>query len=272
MTQHDYNLVNQAGSLFRSDLNNALLATVTHNSGDTEPTTMYAHMFWMDTTTGKLKQRNTANTAWIEVLTTVNMHLATTKNPPVALDEFIVADSENGYALRKVLWSSMQAPAAFPSGTRMFFQQLAAPTGWTKDYSTTFNNSAMRVVSSTGGSVLTETVVGTGGTDLFTTLFGTSKSSASYTLTITDMPTHNHGGATGGQSASHYHSSYSSGPTGVRTDIIQGYAASNNTSNTGWASNDHTHPISSQGSGGGHAHTLSNMNLKYTDTIIAQKD
>jgi len=45
--------------------------------------------------------------------------------------------------------------AAFPSGTRMIFQQTSAPTGWTKDTSDT-NQRALRVVSgsaSSGGSV-----------------------------------------------------------------------------------------------------------------------
>ncbi|QDP68205.1 MAG: hypothetical protein Unbinned1007contig1000_17 [Prokaryotic dsDNA virus sp.] len=44
---------------------------------------------------------------------------------------------------------------AFPSGTRMIFQQTSAPTGWTKDTSDT-NQRALRVVSgsaSSGGSV-----------------------------------------------------------------------------------------------------------------------
>lgn len=47
---------------------------------------------------------------------------------------------------------------AFPSGTKMLFQQTSAPTGWTKV--TTHNDKALRVTSgtvSTGGSVAFET-------------------------------------------------------------------------------------------------------------------
>lgn len=55
MSQHDYDLANQAGAAFRSDLNAALAAIVTNNSGATEPTTTYAHMWWSDTTSGILK-------------------------------------------------------------------------------------------------------------------------------------------------------------------------------------------------------------------------
>lgn len=69
MSQHDYNIANQAGAGFRADLNSALLAIVSANSAATEPATMFAYQYWADTTTGILKQRNAANTAWISILT-----------------------------------------------------------------------------------------------------------------------------------------------------------------------------------------------------------
>ena len=68
MAQHDYDLANQAGAAFRSDLNAALAAIVTNNSGATAPETTYAHMWWADTTAGILKRRNAANSAWISVM------------------------------------------------------------------------------------------------------------------------------------------------------------------------------------------------------------
>ena len=64
MSQHDYSLANQAGAAFRSDLNNALGAVVSLNSGATEPATTFAYMMWVDTTTGYLKQRNSTNNGW----------------------------------------------------------------------------------------------------------------------------------------------------------------------------------------------------------------
>lgn len=69
MSQHDMSLADQSGASFRADLNNALGALVTNNSGATEPTDTFAYMWWADTTTGILKQRNSANNAWISVLT-----------------------------------------------------------------------------------------------------------------------------------------------------------------------------------------------------------
>lgn len=64
MAQHDYILNDQNGANFRADLNSALSAIVSQNSGLLEPTTMVAYMMWADTTTNTLKQRNSTNTAW----------------------------------------------------------------------------------------------------------------------------------------------------------------------------------------------------------------
>jgi len=80
MAQHDYNIANQSGLAFRTDLNNALAAIVSNNSGATEPSTMFAYQWWPDTTTGLLKIRNAANSAWVTVgtLATANLGLLTT--------------------------------------------------------------------------------------------------------------------------------------------------------------------------------------------------
>jgi hypothetical protein len=65
MAQHDYVIANQSGSSFRSDLNNALSAIVSQNSGASAPSTTYAYQTWADTTAGVMKMRNGANSAWI---------------------------------------------------------------------------------------------------------------------------------------------------------------------------------------------------------------
>jgi len=118
MSQHDYVIANGTGAAVRSDINSALQAIVTNNSGPAEPAVTYAYMFWPDTTTDKLKMRNGANTAWIEIgsLETANLgHLT----------------------------------SYFAAGTKMLFYQAAPPTGWTKD--TSNNDKALRVVSGVGG-------------------------------------------------------------------------------------------------------------------------
>ena len=51
MAQHDYNIANQGFPAFRTDLNNALSAIQTTNSGTSRPTGAVAGQLWLDTTT-----------------------------------------------------------------------------------------------------------------------------------------------------------------------------------------------------------------------------
>jgi hypothetical protein len=78
VAQHDYVIANGTGAAVRSDLNGALAAIATNNSGATEPTTTYAYQWWPDTTTGLLKIRNAANSAFVTVgtLASTNLGLA----------------------------------------------------------------------------------------------------------------------------------------------------------------------------------------------------
>jgi len=67
VAQHDYSIANQSGAAFRQDLNNALAAIVSINSGSTAPATTFAYMLWLDTAAGQVKQRNAANNAWVVI-------------------------------------------------------------------------------------------------------------------------------------------------------------------------------------------------------------
>ena len=96
MAQHDYVLDNQSGAEFRADLNNALSAIVSQNSGAFEPTTTYAYMLWADTTSNQLKQRNAANTDWVvlqELDGTLLMESGTENNPGLAF----ASDKDTGF-------------------------------------------------------------------------------------------------------------------------------------------------------------------------------
>ena len=75
MSQADYIVSNGTGASVRSDLNGQLAAIVSNNSGATEPATMYAYQWWPDTTSGLLKQRNSANNAWITIGTLASTNL-----------------------------------------------------------------------------------------------------------------------------------------------------------------------------------------------------
>lgn len=78
MATHDYVIANGTGAAVRSDLNDALAAIVSNNSSATEPATTYAYQWWADTTTGLLKIRNAANSAWVTIgtLASTNFGLA----------------------------------------------------------------------------------------------------------------------------------------------------------------------------------------------------
>ena len=73
--QADYVVSNGTGAAVRSDINGQLAAIVSNNSGATEPATMYAYQWWPDTTTGLLKQRNSANSAWVTIGTLASTNL-----------------------------------------------------------------------------------------------------------------------------------------------------------------------------------------------------
>lgn len=68
MAQNDMIIDDQDGLSFLADLNAVIASLVSSSSGATEPATMYAYQWWADTTSGWLKQRNAANSAWINKL------------------------------------------------------------------------------------------------------------------------------------------------------------------------------------------------------------
>ena len=107
MAQHDYDIANQSGSSFRADLNNALDAIVSNNSGSSEPSTKFAYEWWIDTSNNLLKLRNSANNAWITIpisitadnstpgALTVNGNLTTTGSVDIDGQELILdADAD----------------------------------------------------------------------------------------------------------------------------------------------------------------------------------
>lgn len=67
MAQHDKVIADQLTPALRADLNNALLAEATLNSGSTAPSPSYQYQLWADTSTGRLRQRNFNNASWIEI-------------------------------------------------------------------------------------------------------------------------------------------------------------------------------------------------------------
>ncbi len=61
------NIANQGFPATRADLNNALQALASNNSGASAPSTTFANQWWYDEANNKLYIRNEANNAWIQV-------------------------------------------------------------------------------------------------------------------------------------------------------------------------------------------------------------
>lgn len=135
-------------------------------------------------------------------------------------------------------WTSAAA-AAFDAGTRLGFQQTAAPTGWTKDTTAGLNDSIMRIVTGAASS---------GGSTAFST-FNAQTVVGATTLSLSQIPSHTH--------------TYNGGNN--FNNVVTGLGgATIIASGTGIATG-------SAGSGGSHDHSIT-TSIKYYDFIIASKN
>ena len=173
--------------------------------------------------------------------------------------------------------------AVFASGTKMLFQQTAAPTGWTKD--TTHNDKALRITSGTvgtGGSVAFETAFAsqTPAGSVSTSVSGTV---ANHSLSISQIPAHQHFIVNNRNVANRSDSDPST------TNYLDRGAQHNPEGDEKYLLRFHSTVAdrgltSSTGSGSAHNHgwsgtatstftgTAINLDVNYVDVIIATKD
>ena len=201
-------------------------------------------------------------------------------------DSQVLAWNNTGSTWEPQTVSGGGGAGGFPSGTKMLFQQTAAPTGWTKE--TTHNNKALRVVSGTASS---------GGSVDFETAFSASRtvsgSVADHTLILSEIPIHNHGAGTL-EADSHSHSISGGSYNVSRFDGDFGGDRSNNVDREAPIESDFTQftitvpnstgdsgalgvsgSTADAGGGGSHNHGWSgsvNLDVQYVDLIIATKD
>lgn len=138
MAQHDYSIANQSGLAFRQDLNNALAAIVSQNSGATEPSTTYAYQWWADTTTGLLKIRNAANSAWVTVGTLASANLGLLSSSTAASTYLALA----GGTVTGALEIGTTGSLVFEGSTADGFETTLAVTDPTADNTITLPNSS----------------------------------------------------------------------------------------------------------------------------------
>jgi hypothetical protein len=165
-------------------------------------------------------------------------------------------------------WATISTKA-FPTGTRMSFQQTAAPTGWTKDTTAGLDNSAMRIVTGSvvnGGSVNFTTAFASQTPSGSVSITAVSGSAGATTLTTPQIPSHTHS-ITEGQA-------FPPGPTPT-IDVLPGsFAPPGLTANTDAAGGggSHTHPFSFSSGSGTFTGDAINLAVKYYDFIIATID
>jgi hypothetical protein len=193
-------------------------------------------------------------------LTTLTANNVILGNGTSAVNFVSPGSSGNVLTSNGTTWTSAIPAVEFASGTRLTFNQTAAPTGWTKDTST--NNAGFRLVS---GSV------SSGGSLDFTTAFSSSTavtvssvsgSAGATTLSTPQIPSHTHTvtGPTTTDADSYATQSFFVGQPAGRPNTTFTSAA------TG-GGGSHTHPFSfSSGAG------TVDLSVKYVDLIIAQKN
>lgn len=160
--------------------------------------------------------------------------------------------------------------SSFPAGTRMSFQQTAAPTGWTKDTTAAINNSALRIVTGSvvnGGSVDFTTAFASQTPTGSVTISSVSGSAGATTLTVPQIPSHNHPHPA-------YDDGDNPGPPSAFYGIINNLNnfTGNRVVGSQGGDGSHTHPFSFSSGSGTFSGNAINLAVKYRDFIIASKD
>jgi hypothetical protein len=180
VAQHDYVIANGTGAAVRSDINGALGAIATNNSGATEPTTTYAFQLWADTTTGLLKIRNAANSAWVELLELDGEFGSKTFNGNITLNaqgdlRFADSDSSN--------WLAFQAPATVASNVTWTLPNADGSSNQTLVTNGSGTLSWASPLLSSGGTITGALEIGSAGSLVFE---GSTADGNETTLAVTD--------------------------------------------------------------------------------------
>lgn len=166
----------------------------------------------------------------------------------------------------------------FEANTSMIFNQASAPTGWTKQTGAALANTAMSIVTGSGG--------GTGGADSFYSTFASSRNTDTSAATVSVS------GSVGGCTlsvpiiAAHCHiACKSGGPNdppgppqprstyGTNVKQVQQYQSPfDGLFPTQGGGGSHSHPFSVSSSSLGGTISMPNMNVKYANVIVANKD
>jgi hypothetical protein len=207
MAQHDYIISNQSHAAFRADLNNALAAIVTNNSGTAAPSVTYAYQPWADITTGLWKVRNASNTDWIVVGTidAPNLGLATAASVVEASPVLgTVQNSTSGTAIaftgipsraKKVtlIFNGVSTSADAHILVQLGVGSAPTTSGYANGYSvlsTPFDGNSYSTASSTGVPVFNQTAFTSTGQIVFTNTTGNTWVASGSFVTSTGIGGH----------------------------------------------------------------------------------
>ena len=143
MAQHDGVIDNGTGSAVRTDINNALAAINSNNSGASDPSTTYAYQFYADTGDNTLKIRNAANDGFVNVsitggIGTENFGLAPlsggTFTGDVTFTSNAILDNQADIRFEEATangsnYIALQAPAAIASNVTLTLPAVAPTAG-----------------------------------------------------------------------------------------------------------------------------------------------
>ena len=174
MAQHDYNIANQGFPAFRSDLNNALSAIQTTNSGTSRPSGAVAGQLWLDTTSATsptLKYFNgtddislatidhTANTVnWLDSTVSIT-GLSTTATGTV----LTLSDSATTSTVNLIIDNDKEIRFREATANGTNYVSLSAPASLSADLTFTLpsaDGTSGQVLTTNGSGVLSFATVG----------------------------------------------------------------------------------------------------------------
>jgi len=167
-----------------------------------------------------------------------------------------------------------------PAGTRMLFNQPAPPVGWTQEVGAAFNDTSVRTVTGAGGATAGSTSWGSWN-------FGGTFNANAFTISVAQLPAHNHGIT----DPTHNHAvndpSHSHGPGGSGANFIYSgspgglVAAGSSGTFSGSTANAVTGillvaagtgiSVQNTGSGSSITPTFTTPQVKYSDYVIGIK-
>jgi hypothetical protein len=207
MAQHDYNIANQGFPAFRSDLNNALSAIQTNNSGTSRPTGAVAGQIWLDTTNStsptlkffdgsddiSLATINyTANTVdWLDSSVTIT-GLSTTATGTV----LTLSDTASTSSVNLIIDNQKEVRFRETTANGTNYVALKAPASLASDVTFTLpsaDGTANQVLTTNGSGVLSFATVGgiawqsvqtTGFTAVASRAYPCNTTSSAFTVTL----------------------------------------------------------------------------------------